>query len=89
MNISAYVETSPSKCVRTSFWLNCNVSIMGSNMLLNASYVVLLAYGLSCFVVIDMTVSVIAQATLIIFIGSFRSLNLRATTESVMVQRRR
>ena len=51
-------------------------------MLLNASYVVLFGVWLaSGFVVIDMTVSVIAQATLIIFIGSFRSLNLLATTE--------
>ena len=55
-------------------------------MLLNASYVVLFGVWLaSGFVVIDMTVSVIAQATLIIFIGSFRSLNLLATTEERMV----
>ncbi len=51
-------------------------------MLLNLSYVVLFGiWAASSFVVIDMTASVILQATLIIIIGSYRSLNLLATPE--------
>ena len=51
-------------------------------MLLNFSYVVLFGiWAASSFMVIDMTASVILQATLIIIIGSYRSLNLLATPE--------
>ena len=62
--------------------IQTRVNMGDTNMLLNASYVVLFGIWLaSGFVVIDMTASVIIQATLIILIGSYRSLSLLATAE--------
>ena len=55
---------------------------MAGNLLLMLAYVVLFGVWVcSNIIVIDMTFSVITQATLIIFIGSYRSLKLIATPE--------
>jgi hypothetical protein len=52
------------------------------NLLLTLSYLVLFGFWLgSYFYAIDMTVNVIVTATLIIYIGSYRSLKLLATVE--------